>query len=80
MSDGLVNIVEHKILQGMAISKIDYNGPIVDKIQEVKNKTFQVDKKDWDQIEFENLIQKEKRSLQKSNTVFNEHKNAKQFF
>ena len=40
MADGLLNLVEHKVLRSMASEKIDYNSPIADKIKEVKQSGF----------------------------------------
>ena len=40
MADGLLNLVEHKVLRSMASEKIDYNSPIADKIKEVTQSGF----------------------------------------
>lgn len=55
MADGMLNIVEHKILLNMANSKIEYNGLVQEKIDQIKNKKFEIDIKNWEMIDFENL-------------------------
>lgn len=54
MADGMLNIVEHKILRNMANMKINFNGPINKKLEEIKDPNFQVDLKNWELMEFEN--------------------------
>lgn len=53
MTDGLLNIVEHKVLKNMAGTKIPYNGYINEKIQQVKDKNFKADIKNWELLNFE---------------------------
>lgn len=53
MADGLLNIVEHKLLVNMMGQKIDYNGPVVSKINQLKSGTFNLDLKNWQLIDFE---------------------------
>jgi hypothetical protein len=71
MADGMLNIVEHKILLSMMQQKIDFNGPVAEKIKEIKNKQYTVDITNWDLINYNSASQdqKEKRALQKSQTL-----------
>ena len=54
MSDGLVNIVEHKVTTNMMSMKVDYNGPVVDKIEQIKKGTYKIDLKNWEQVDTDN--------------------------
>jgi len=53
MSDGMVNIVEEKILRNMASQKIEFQGPIQGKIDQVSAGRFRPDLKNWHKIEFD---------------------------
>jgi hypothetical protein len=54
MSDGMVNILEDKILRSMAASKVQYNGPMQDKIDQMRqNKELPTDLTQWCKLEFE---------------------------
>lgn len=69
MSDGMVNIVEHKVLRQMVSHKIDFNGPVKAKLEEVRTNTFTIDQKNWEKIEFE-----QKKAKIKDNKMFRETK------
>jgi hypothetical protein len=50
MSDGMVNIIENKILKNMAGQKIEYEGPIQEKIINLTEPNLL----NWEKITFEN--------------------------
>ena len=52
MSDGMVNILEEKILRNMASQKIEFQGPIQDKIDQLRAGKFTPDLKNWHKIDF----------------------------
>lgn len=53
MSDGMVNIVEEKILRNMASQKIEFQGPVQDKLNQIRAGEFAPDLKNWEKIEFD---------------------------
>ena len=53
MSDGLVNIIEQKVLKNMASQNIGFNGPLQDKIDAILSGQFRPDMTNWDQIQFD---------------------------
>lgn len=46
MADGMINIIENKVLLNLASHKIEYSGPIVDKIKNVGSEA--IDTKNWE--------------------------------
>jgi len=53
MSDGMVNILEEKILRNMASQKIEFHGPIQGKLDQIRAGKFKPDLKHWQKIEFD---------------------------
>jgi hypothetical protein len=49
MSDGMVNIIENLVLKNMAAQKIQYEGPLQDKIRKIKKPEL----KNWEMITYE---------------------------
>ena len=49
MSDGMVNIIESKVLKNMESQKIDFEGPIQEKLKDMQSP----DLKGWEQLYFE---------------------------
>jgi hypothetical protein len=49
MSDGMVNIIEHMVLKNMAAQKIQFEGPIQQKIKEIETP----DLMNWEMIDYE---------------------------
>lgn len=52
MADGMLNIVEHKILQNMLSTKLEYQGPIAEKLEQLKNHQHHVDVTKWELLDF----------------------------
>ena len=50
MADGMLNMIEYKVLQNMASQNLDFKGPIEDKIKSIKNGTYKLDLKNWEQV------------------------------
>ena len=58
MSDGMVNILEHQVLKTYQQQKIELQGPLQDKLEALKNKTYEVDLKNWEKIQADKQVVK----------------------
>ena len=53
MADGMLNIVEQKIIKNMASQQVEYNGALAEKITECRAGNLRADIKGWDRLVFE---------------------------
>lgn len=58
MSDGMVNILEHQVLKTYQQQRIELQGPLQDKLEALKNKTYEIDLKNWEKIQVEKQVMK----------------------
>jgi hypothetical protein len=50
MADGMLNLIENKILVDMASKNLDFKGPVEEKLNQIKKGSFSVDLKNWEKI------------------------------
>jgi len=53
MADGMLNIIEQKIIKNMASQQVEYNGALAEKITECRAGNLRADIKGWDRLVFE---------------------------
>lgn len=47
MADGMLNIIEEKIVKNMASQQVEYNGALAEKIAQYRAGNLRADIKDW---------------------------------